>query len=182
LKKKFSVRSTAGAVERGNYLVTTFLRRNQCKGKGIIMRELRTEIEIAAPITKVWSILTDFDTWKEWNPIVNQASGVASPGSKLSITMCGADGKDANNYRPIVTNVEEPKSFRWRAKMMAGFLFTNDKVFELDEISSGTRLIHIEAFSGILVPMFWSKLNKGVLPMLKSMNDALKILAEKSSD
>ena len=45
------------------------------------MRELRTEIEIAAPLTKVWNILTDLDNWKEWNPIVNQASGVASRGS-----------------------------------------------------------------------------------------------------
>ncbi len=41
--------------------------------EGNTMRELRTEIEIAAPTTKVWNILTDFDAWKEWNPIVNQA-------------------------------------------------------------------------------------------------------------
>ena len=143
------------------------------------MRELRTEIEIAAPLTKVWSILTDFENWKEWNPIVNQASGVASLGSKLDITMRGKDGKDANRYMPIVTNIEEPKSFRWRVKMMTGFLFTNDKVFELEDTSSGTRLIHRELFSGILVPMFWGKLNKGVIPMLKSMNDALKKTAEK---
>ncbi len=146
------------------------------------MRELRTEIEIAAPLTKVWSILTDFDNWKEWNPIINQASGVASLGSKLSITMRGNNGKDSTKYMPVVTKVEEPKSFRWRAIMMAGFLFTNDKIFELEEIGSGTRLIHREEFSGILVPMFWSKLNKGALPMLKSMNDALKIVAENSSD
>jgi len=146
------------------------------------MRELRTEIEIAAPLKKVWSILTDFENWKGWNPIVNQASGAASLGSKLSITMCGKDGKDGPKYMPTVTNFEEPKSFRWRAKMMAGFIFTNDKVFELEEINSGTRLIHRELFSGILVPMFWSKLNNGALPMLKSMNDALKVLAEKSSD
>ena len=85
-------------------------------------------------------------------------------------------------YRPIVTNVEEPKSFRWRGVMMAGFLMTNDKVFELEEISSGTRLIHKELFSGMLVPVFWGKLNKGVIPMLKSMNEALKIKAEKRSD
>ena len=59
---------------------------------------------------------------------------------------------------------------------------TNDKVFELEEISSGTRLIHKELFSGMLVPVFWGKLNKGVIPMLKSMNEALKIKAEKRSD
>ena len=145
------------------------------------MREIRTEIEIAAPVTKVWSILTDFDNWKGWNPIVDQASGVASPGSKLSMTMRCGDGKEGNKYMPVVTNVEDPKSFRWRATMMAGFLFTNDKVFELEETGSGTRLVHIEAFSGILVPLFWGKMEKSIAPMLESMNDALKIKAEKSS-
>ena len=101
--------------------------------KGNTMREIRTEIEIAAPPTKVWSILTDFNNWKDWNPIINQASGTASLGSELSMTMRGEDGKDGPKYMPIVTNFEEPKFFRWRAKMMAGFLFTNDKVFELEE-------------------------------------------------
>ena len=146
------------------------------------MREIRTEIEIAAPLTKVWSILIDFDKWKAWNPIVSKASGVASLGSKLSITMCGKDGKDAQKYMPIVTSIQEPKYFRWRAKMMAEFLFTNDKVFELEEMGTGTRLIHTEAFSGIIVPMFWSKLDKHVPSMLKSMNEALKILVEKNSN
>jgi len=150
--------------------------------EGNAMREIRTEIEIAAPPTKVWSILTDFDNWKNWNPIVNQASGVASLGSELSVTMRGDDGKDGPKYMPIITKFEEPKFFRWRGKMIAEFLFTNDKVFELEETGSGTRLIHKELFSGMLVPMFWSKFDKGVPPMLKSMNDALKRKAEKSSD
>ncbi len=150
--------------------------------KGNTMREIRTEIEIAAPPTKVWSILTDFNNWKDWNPIINQASGTASLGSELSMTMRGEDGKGGPKYMPIVINFEEPKFFRWRAKMMAGFLFTNDKVFELEETGSGTRLIHKELFSGMMVPIMWSKFDEGVPPMLNSMNDALKRRAEKSSD
>jgi hypothetical protein len=98
------------------------------------------------------------------------------------MTMRYGDGKEGNKYMSVVTNVEDPKSFRWRATMMAGFLFTNDKVFELEETGSGTRLVHIEAFSGILVPLFWGKMEKSIAPMLESMNDALKIKAEKSSD
>ena len=150
--------------------------------KGNKMREIRTEIEIAAPPTKVWNILTDFDNWKNWNPIINQASGTASLGSELSMTMRGEDGKDGPKYMPIVTNFEDPKFFRWRAKMMAGFIFTNDKVFELEETGAGTRLIHKELFSGMMVPMMWSKFDEGVPPMLNSMNDALKRTAEKDSD
>jgi hypothetical protein len=145
------------------------------------MREIRTEIEITAPLTKVWSILTDFDNWAEWNPIVVQASGVASVGSKLNMTMRCGDDKAVNKYMPVVTNVEELKLFRWRATMMADFIFTNDKVFELEEIDSGTRLIHIEAFSGMLVSLFWGKMEKSIQPMLESMNNALKSKAEKNS-
>jgi len=145
------------------------------------MREITTEIEIAAPATKVWNLLTDFDHWKEWNPIVKQASGVATLGSKLSVTMRCENGKDGPKYTPIITIFEEPKSFRWRGKMMAEFLFTNDKVFELEETGSGTRLIHKELFSGLLLPLFGSMLNEGVPSMLQSMNEALKIKAEQGT-
>ena len=144
------------------------------------MRELRTEIEIAASTNKIWSILTDLERWGKWNPLVDTASGNTSLGSKLSITMRCEDGKDDPKYTPTITDFEKPKFFRWRATMMAGFLFTNDKIFELVETDSGTRLIHTEAFSGIFVPLFWGKLREGILPMLKTMNDALKIEAEKS--
>jgi len=141
------------------------------------MRELRTEIEIAAAPGKVWSVLMDIDKWKEWNPIIDQISGVVSPGSKLSITMTGG-----MKYTAMVTTIEEPTSFQWRAVMMTGFLFTNIKVFELQEIDSGTRLIHREEYSGMLMSIFWSKLNKKALPMLESMNKALKIEAEKENE
>ncbi len=143
------------------------------------MREIRTEIEIAASPLKVWDILTDLDKWKEWNPIVNQASGNPTLGSKISITMSGKDGKDANNYTPLIIKFEESKSFHWRAEMMASFLFTNERIIELEETDLGTRLIQIETFSGLLVSLFWGKMEKHVPAMLKSMNEALKELAEK---
>jgi hypothetical protein len=63
--------------------------------------------------------------------------------------------------------------------MMAGFIFTNYKIFELVKTSTGTKLIHTESFKGLLAPIFCGQMEEGVPPMLKSMNDALKILAEK---
>lgn len=146
------------------------------------MREIRTEITIGAPATKVWNTLTDFNKWKEWNPIVNQVSGPASLGSELSVTMRGDGGKDGPKYAPVITNFDVPKLFRWRAKMMAEFVFVNEKVFELEETGSGTRLVHKELFGGMLVPLFWGKLNDTVPSMLNSMNDAVKRTAEKTSN
>ena len=147
------------------------------EGKNV--QEIRTEIEITAPPAKVWSLLTDINKWQEWSPVINKSSGSASLGSKLNITMMGKEeGKGGPTYSPIITELNEPKSFRWRAHMMAGFIFTNDKIFELEKTEAGTRLIHKELFSGLLAPLFCGQMEKSVPPMLNSMNEALKKLAE----
>lgn len=144
------------------------------------MQEIKTEIEISAPPAKVWSIIMDINNWQEWSPIINDSKGIASVGSELSITMMGKEeGKDGPKYNPIVTALEEPNYFRWRAHMLAGFIFTNDKILELKETSSGTLVTHKETFSGLLAPIFCGQMEKGVPPMLNSMNKALKDLAEK---
>jgi len=149
--------------------------------KGNEVQEIRTEIEISAPPSKVWSLLTDIDQWQEWSPIINESMGNAEVGETLEITMIGKEeGKNGPKYSPVITQLEEPKYFRWRAKMMAGFIFTNDKIFELVETKNGTRLIHKELFSGLLAPIFCGQMEQGVPPMLNSMNQALKEMAEKS--
>ncbi len=143
------------------------------------MKEIKTEIEINAPLEKVWSVLTDFNNWKNWNPMVSDVSGVPSLGSKLSVSMCGKDGKAAQKYQPTITIFASPKLFSWRAKMGAEFLFTNDKIFELEKTSSGCRLVHKELFSGLMVTLFWKKMEAFVPGMLSSMNSALKKQIEK---
>jgi len=145
------------------------------------MRELRAEIEISAPIDRVWRLLTDFDHWKEWNPMVNAASGNAAVRSKLNITMRGPDAKDAMRYQPTVLEVAPPKYLRWRATMINGLLFTNDRVFELEERNGATVLVNREEFTGLMVPLFWGKMSQFVVPMLESMNVALKKKVEAKS-
>lgn len=138
------------------------------------MRELQAAIQIAAPIDRVWQVLTDFDHWGDWNPMVNHASGNATVNSKLNITMRGADSKDAMKYQPTILESNPPKNLRWRATMISGFFFTNDRVLELREKDGGTELVNREEFSGLMVPLFWGKMNQFVVPMLEKMNKALK--------
>ena len=147
---------------------------------GSKMQEIKTEIEISAPPSKVWSIISDINNWKEWSPIINDSQGTATVGSELTITMIGKEeDKDGPKYNPIITELDKPNYLRWRAHMLAGFIFTNYKIFELEETGSGTRLTHTESFTGLLAPIFCSQMEKGVPPMLNSMNKALKDLAEK---
>ena len=143
------------------------------------LQEIKTEIEVSAPPSEVWSIITDINNWKTWSPIINDSQGTAAVGSTLTITMTGKEeGKDGPKYRPVITELDEPAYFRWRAHMLADFIFTNYKIIELEETASGTRVTHTESFKGLLAPIMCGQMEKGVPPMLNSMNKALKELAE----
>jgi len=147
---------------------------------GSELQEIKTEIEISAPPAKVWSILSDINKWQEWSPIIKKSSGDVSVGSELTIAMIGKlEGEDGPIYNPIVTELDEPNKLQWQAHMISGFIFTNYKVLELEETSTGTRLVHKEMFKGLLAPIFCGQMEEGVPPMLNAMNQALKAMVEK---
>ena len=148
---------------------------------GSSVEEVRTEVFISAPANDVWTVLTEFDNWKDWNPTVNSANGSPSVGSKLDITISNEQGKDASNYQPVVIESDAPTSFRWRAKMIADFVFKNDRVFELEERTGGTLLVHKEEFSGLMVPLMWGMLEVFVESTLEKTNQALKTKVESAN-
>lgn len=147
--------------------------------QGRDVREIKTEVQIAAPIEQVWKTLTEFNDWKDWNPTIILAEGNVFVDSKLNITING-NGKGDANFQPIILELDAPNNFRWRANMMADFIFRNDRVFILTEKESGTHLIHKEEFSGMMVPVMWKMFQDFVGPSLEKMNEALKEKLERS--
>jgi uncharacterized protein YndB with AHSA1/START domain len=51
------------------------------------MREISTSIDIDAPPDRVWSILTDFAAFPQWNPFIVRADAILQPGARLAVTM-----------------------------------------------------------------------------------------------
>ncbi len=140
---------------------------------------IKTEIEIQAPPEKVWDIITDIDKWHEWSPTINASKGKAAVGATVSITMMSKEaGKDGPKYNPEIIRLDMPTIFHWRAHMMAGFIFTNEKIIELEKTELGTKVTHKETFKGLMATLMKGQMDKGVPPMLTMMNDALKKLAE----
>jgi hypothetical protein len=143
------------------------------------MQAITTTIDISVPPAKVWSIITDIDGWSDWSPTIRASSGTPVIGGKLDITMCGKTA-DVNGpkYSPKMMSMVEPTTFSWTARMGLSFMFTNDKIITLEEIPAGTRVTHTETFRGLMAKMSKKRMEEGVPPMLKSMNEALKIKAE----
>jgi hypothetical protein len=135
--------------------------------------EIRTEIEISAPPSRVWDTLLDFRAYPDWNPMLVRISGKAEVGAKLTVVISGPGGREFT-IRPKVLVLREADEFRWKGQLFIPGLVDGNHFFRLIDLGDGrTRFIHGEDFSGILVrlvtPMF-TDVARGFV----YMNQALK--------
>lgn len=76
------------------------------------MATVQSEVVIAAPPSKIWSLLGDVTTWESWNPKVKNGRMLDGdeffPGATFQFML---DGKPAVG---TITLVERPKSLSWR--------------------------------------------------------------------
>jgi hypothetical protein len=144
------------------------------------LKEIRTEIDIQAPLEKVWELLTDFKNFELWNPFIRKIEGIPSLGTKIKIHLHTSAGK-SRTYQPKITKLEPFKELRWFGKSTIPGIFNGERIFILEPIeSSQIRFIHKEIFTGLLVHLVGNRLDKDMYSSFISMNEALKERAEKS--
>jgi hypothetical protein len=145
------------------------------------MRELRTEIEIAAPATSVWENLLDMERYSTWNPFITQAFGRPETGEQLTIRL-EPPGGSPMTFRPFVIKADRPREFRWLGRLILPGLFDGEHIFEIEEVAdTRVRLIQREEFRGVLVPLLWKSLDTRTRAGFEAMNEALKDRAEKAT-
>jgi len=143
-----------------------------------MMKELRSEIEIAASARRVWEILTDFAGFPQWNPFIRRARGNLVAGERLEIVMqhSGARGM---TFSPTVLNVEADRELRWIGHLFVPGLFDGEHIFTIESLGTGRVLFtQREIFTGLLVPLLARMLDTDTRRGFEEMNKALKARAE----
>ncbi len=139
--------------------------------------ELRTEVEIAAPIAHVYRVLTDFPSYDAWNPFLTSVRGKLAIGNKLSVEMSLPEGK-IYLLEPRVTQVTENAQLRWRGRFMFPALLEAEHFFALTQRGPGrTRVVQGQNFSGFLLRFAGNSLTLAARGCVY-MNQALKKRAE----
>ena len=140
------------------------------------MAIIETSINIAATPSRVWQVLLDFPGYPEWNPFIRSISGSVSAGRKLKIRV-EPPGRRAMSFRPVILVADPERELRWRGKVLVPGIFDGEHYFRLEPHGSGTRLVHGEGFTGILLPLMRSAL-RATEEGFRAMNEALKKRAE----
>ena len=142
------------------------------------MRELNTEIEINASAERVWQLLTDFDSYPQWNPFIRSAEGKPEPNSKLNIFV-QPSGARGMKFNPTVLKTEPQRELRWLGSLLIRGLFDGEHIFIIEPLAENrVRFVQHEKFSGLLVPLFWRSLDTDTRRGFNEMNVALKERAE----
>lgn len=135
--------------------------------------ELKTSIRIEASPEVVWDILTDFDSFPEWNPFIKKIEGEVAVGNKIKAEITDM------TFKPKILAFDPNQKLEWIGRFLMPGIVDGRHYFILKDNGDGsTSLIHGEHFKGILVPFLKKKLMVETKDNFEAMNRALKARAE----
>lgn len=143
------------------------------------MKTIRTEILIEAPASTVWKTLVDFETFQEWNPFIQSIQGAVKVGEQLRISI-QIPGASSMKFAPVIQRISPNSTLIWKGKFLIRGLFDGEHRFILESLKDGTRLVHEESFSGLLIPFFPKSFFKKTKRGFEAMNSALKKRVEET--
>lgn len=145
------------------------------------MSLISTEITIDAPLEKVWNVLIDFNSYKKWNPYIQNIQGIAQVHQKLILTIV-PPGKKRMLFKPIITFINEKSELQWVGKLVVQKIYDCQHSFKLKKISNDkTIFINSEKFTGVLEKLIFKFLEKSTREGFERMNHALKEICEKDN-
>jgi len=133
------------------------------------MYRIETTIEINQSPEAVWSVLTNFDKYEEWNQFISSFKGDLVEGKIVSVSLGGM------NFSPILLKVEPNRKLIWLGKLLFKGLFDGQHEFIITDLGNGKiRFDQNENFRGLLLPFLKSKLKRDIIPQFEQMNLDLK--------
>lgn len=145
-------------------------------------KEIVTEVEINAPPSRVWQILTDLEKYPTWNPFIKKITGILAINEKLEVHMPDPLG-GTTILTPTVLVAETDRELRWFGRS-EGDVFNGEHRFQIDPIENNNNnnkvnFIQSEKFTGSMVASLEGWLDTAIKQNFEDMNRALKHVAEK---
>jgi hypothetical protein len=143
------------------------------------MKQIRSSIDIDAPASLVWAILTDFGSYKRWNPFIRAILGKPDHGNALRVTL-KRHGRAPLSTSSTLTYLREPRELRWRQKRLAPGFFATEHRFRIESLpAGGVRFHQTEHIQGLFASVIARGRQRATEEAFCVMNHALKARAER---
>ena len=101
------------------------------------MKEYETATTIAAPQERVWAVLTNGDSYPQWNPEIVGIEGRLAPGARITARVRLGDGAIRRVPQRVVT-FDAPSRMEWVGGLPFG-LFIGRRTFTVTRVAGGTE-------------------------------------------
>ncbi|MBL9017668.1 MAG: SRPBCC domain-containing protein [Myxococcales bacterium] len=135
--------------------------------------EVQASTEISAPASAVWTALTDFARYADWNPFIRRARGSARPGDDVHVRVRSSFGLPLA-FRARVLDSDENHALHWRGHVLAPWLACGEHWFAIEPAGDGrVRFVQRERFTGLLPWLGARLLARETRRGFEAMNEAL---------
>lgn len=114
----------------------------------------RTTFPVAASPDRVWEVISNFDSWSEWNPSVPSIKGDLKVGNVCAVKLV-MPGRPSVNVKVTLTDVVPGRRFAWHGNIAHDRFFAGDRSLDIEPQADGTALVtHTEEVTGVFFPVF----------------------------
>ena len=132
-------------------------------------RAYSTRIDIDAPAEQVWHVVSDFESYPAWNPLLTNVQGKLAVGGELRVQAAFSP----TAVRATVKAVAKPSFFEWEDHLPLNVLTPVFSVRLLPLANNRTRVIIAETFTGPLLLLLGRRLDRQMPPLYAAMGEAL---------
>jgi hypothetical protein len=134
-------------------------------------------IGIQAPAEVIWEVISDLESWEQWNKLYPKASGQIRIGGVLELTLA-LPGQQPQQIKPTVLEWVPNEQLHWRLTMLGGFVKTT-RFFEIESLAEASCIVsNGELFAGMMGPSVAKRMGRSIYRGFSEMNEALKARAE----
>jgi hypothetical protein len=139
--------------------------------------KLEHRIGVRTPPEVIWSVISDIEGWRAWNPLYPRAAGALRIGAQLDLDLA-LPGQKLQTIRPVILDWVPNDQIHWRLTMLGGLVKTT-RYIEIEALTeTGCIFSNGEVFSGILGPTAARRMAKDIRKGFAAMGEAVKARAE----
>jgi hypothetical protein len=142
-----------------------------------MQRAVEHRIGVQAPAEIVWEVVSDFQSWHEWNPLYRKAEGQLKIGTAMTLEQ-HLPGQPATVIAPIVQDWVPYEQLHWRSKRVGGFV-TAIRYLEIEDMGAGSSTFsNGELFIGMLLRLISRDERRKLRAAFTEMGEAVRDRAE----
>jgi uncharacterized protein YndB with AHSA1/START domain len=141
---------------------------------------VRAEVEIDAPIERVWRILTDLEGYAAWNPFTPRVESTLRIGDPVHLHVRLVGARLMHRVETVTRN--EPYTLGWDMQMGGGVLLYAERVQVLTALDENrTHYMTEDCFRGWLRPLVLALFGGGMQRGFRDCGLGLKKAAESAA-